>query len=121
MPVSGESGGAITIPPEARDISIAEDGTISSSVGQLGKLKVVRFDNPQDMKPVGNSMYETSQSPVPDPASKVHQGMLEGSNVNSVMEMTDMIEVLRRYQSMAQLLQNNHNMEIGMIQKLSEA
>lgn len=120
MPVAGSGGGPIIIPAGSREISIAKDGTVSTEQGQLGRLKVVRFDNPQDLSPVGNSMFEASGEGIPDPATTVQQGMIEGSNVNSVKEMTDMIEVLRNYQSVARMLQNTHDSEINMISKLSK-
>ena len=117
--VADTGGKPIIIPAEARDVVISENGTVSTDQGQLGRLKIVRFENPQDLKPVGNSLFETSQGGTPDETTTVRQGMIEGSNVNAVMEMTDMIEVMRKYQSMARLLQTDHDLQTSMIQSLS--
>ncbi len=112
-------GNPITIPFGTRDITIAADGTVSTEEGQVGQLKVVSFADPQQLRPVGNDAYETSQGGTPDLTTKVKQGALEGSNVNPVMEMTDMIEVMRKYESVARILQTEHDSQINMITKLS--
>lgn len=110
----------IIVPNDAREIIIDERGAISTDQGEIGRLKVVRFDNPQKMRPVGNSLFETEQDAIPDDQTKVVQGAVEGSNVNAVSEMTNMIEVSRRYQSVARLLQTEHDMKRSMIQQLSK-
>lgn len=117
--VSDTGGKPIIIPPESRDVIISENGTVSTDQGQIGQLKVVRFDKPQQMKPVGNSLYETDQAAIPDATTRVKQGMIEGSNVNAVLEMTDMIEVQRKYESVARLLQSDHDLQTSMIQSFS--
>ncbi len=110
----------IVIPADAKEITILADGTVATDQGPVGQLQVVRFENPLGIKPVGDSMYETDQSPIPDNTkTKVQQGMLEGSNVNSVMEMTKMIEVMRRYEGVARMLQKDADMQSSMIQRLS--
>ncbi len=111
-------GKPITIPAGSRDVIIAENGTISTDQGQLGRLKIVRFADPQQLKPIGNSLFEGG-SGIPDPTTTVRQGMIEGSNVNAVTEMTDMIEIMRKYQSMARVLQSDHDMQTSMIQRFS--
>lgn len=120
MPYLNAGGQPITIPPTAKEIIIGQDGTISTNEGTLGQMQIVRFDNPLKIKPVGNSLYESEETPIPDTkTTKVKQGMLEGSNVNAVMEMTDMIEVMRRYESVARLLQRDSEIQSTMIQRLS--
>lgn len=111
-------GKPIIVPPDAGHITITPEGTISTDQGEIGAFKIVRFDNQQLMTPVGNNLFTTEQPAVADETTKITQGALEGSNVNSVMEMTNMIEVMRKYQSVARLLQNEHDSQINMIQKL---
>ncbi len=120
MPYVNSSGQPIAIPSEAKEVRIAKDGTVSTEQGSVGQLQVVRFENPLDITPVGNSLYETKQDPIPDNGkTSVNQGLLEGSNVNAVLEMTDMIEVMRSYESAAQLMQKGTDLESSMIQRLS--
>lgn len=120
-PYVDNGGQPITLPANTANVMIAADGTISTPEGQVGQLKIVRFEDPQQMTPVGSSLYESKQEGVPDATTTVTQGALEGSNVNAVIEMTDMIEVMRKYQSVAQILQNEHDSQINMIQKLGRA
>jgi flagellar basal-body rod protein FlgF len=47
------------------------------------------------------------------------QGAVEGSNVEPVVEMTNMIEIMRAYQSMATLMQSHANLKQSAIDKLA--
>jgi len=118
--INDTGGKPIVIPPNSSNISIVPDGTISADGQPIGRLKVVKFANPQLLSPVGNNLYTTDQAGVPDDATSVTQGALEGSNVNSVIEMTNMIEVMRKYESVARILQTEHDSQSGMIQRLAK-
>ncbi|MBU0858838.1 MAG: flagellar basal-body rod protein FlgF, partial [Alphaproteobacteria bacterium] len=119
--VAGVGGGNITIPPGVTDIEISEDGFISTPDGQVGQLMVVEFENIQELEAQGNGLYKTDAAANPPVASRVMQGMLEGSNVNPITEMTRMIEVSRAYQSNYKLMQAEHDRQRGMIQKLTQS
>lgn len=119
--VLDRSGQPITVPAGSGDLSISRDGTIETNTGIIGRLRVVRFPDPQQLTPVGNNLYDSTQGGIIDDATIVTQGAIEGSNVNAVMEMTNMIEVMRKYQSVARLLQTEHDSQLSMIQKLGRA
>lgn len=114
-------GGPITIPANATEISIDEQGTISTQGGAVGQLQVVEFENVQALEPRGNNLYVTDQPTTQPENTVVRQGFLEGSNVKPVLEMTRMIEVLRDFQSTQRLLESEHERMRGAIQKLTEA
>lgn len=118
--VNDTGGKPITIPLGSSNVAISPEGTVSTDQGTIAKLKVVKFDKPQEMEPVGNSLFKTSEAPVPDTQTRVSQGMIEGSNVNAVGEMTDMIEIMRKYESVARILQTDHDSEVSMIQKMAK-
>lgn len=117
--VLGEGGGPITVPEDAKTIKIAEDGAIATEEGEIGRLQVVEFDNLQDLEARGDGLYQTTQQANPAANTRVIQGMLEGSNVKPVLEMTRMIDVLRSYQQTQRLLQSEHERQRTMIQRLS--
>lgn len=126
--VLGESG-PIKMQPKDRDIKISADGTISVREGananteaQRGKLRLTSFDNPGLLKKEGSSTYSApaNVSPVADGTSRFVQGSIEKSNVNSVLEMTRMIEVTRSYTQVATLLQQQADMQRTAIEKLSD-
>jgi flagellar basal-body rod protein FlgF len=120
QPFLNSGGQPIVIPAGSTEISIAANGTVSTEAGAVSQLQVSRFEDPMKILPVGNSLYETTQDPIADNTkTRVRQGMIEGSNVNAVMEMTDMIEVMRKYESVARLLQREGELQSSMIQRLS--
>lgn len=114
--VAGE-GGPITIPPDAT-ITVGGDGSVSviSNVDQpaaanvLGRLKLV---NPPtgDLVRGDDGLFRlkdggTAQA---DPAVQVAGGALEGSNVNPVDCMVDMISLARSFDMQMSLLKNAEN------------
>jgi flagellar basal-body rod protein FlgF len=118
--VLSDGGTPIVIPPEATDIQVTPEGVITASVGEIGRLKVVDVDKPQLMQRLGDNLYRLNgavEKPVEN--TRVVQGALEGSNVNSVLEMNKMIEILRSYQATARMMQTDHDRIRGAIQKLS--
>lgn len=94
-------GGPVMIPPGSGDITIAADGTIVNEDGQaIGQVGL--FDEPQIAAwlPAGDGMFVPPQGAAELAASidsTMIQGFTEGSNVNSVLEMTRMIDVQRAY------------------------
>lgn len=111
-------GGAITIAPDDGDIAFGKDGTISGKQGQIGKLRLVDFTDPRALKKEGESLYSTSQTANAASDATVSQGMLEGSNVQPVVEISRMIEVMRSYEATAQLDKSSSEMKRTAIQKL---
>jgi flagellar basal-body rod protein FlgF len=63
---------------------------------------VVDFADDAALAKQGSNLYSTAQAATPATA-KVQQGMLEGSNVQPVIEITHMIDVTRAYQMTATL------------------
>lgn len=104
MPVANQGGGPIVVPAGTQTIQITEDGMVVADDQQLGQLMLVEFDNPQNLEPAGDVLYTTEDEPVPAENSVIKQFMLEGSNVNSIKEVTNMIDVLRSYQSIQSMI-----------------
>ena len=115
-PVLG-TGGPIQFDPSETDIAISPDGTISSSAGLKGMLRVVEFENPQDVQRFGNNLW-SGGNPVPATATRVVQGSIEKSNVSGIAEMSEMIRVQRAYESIASLMQKQDEQRRTAIQKL---
>lgn len=120
-PVLTDAGTTISFASDEGQISIASDGTISTNRGQRGKLSLVSFDNVQDMKAMGNSNYSTTQTENPVKEPKFVQGSLEGSNVNAIAEMTNMIDVQRSYISAAKMVQAADDMRRQAISQITAA
>jgi flagellar basal-body rod protein FlgF len=114
-------GGEVTITAEDGDIHVAEDGTITGAKGQLGKLKLVQFADDTAMQKEGASLYSTTQQPSDVEKPSIHQGAIEASNVQPVIEISHMIEVMRAYQATANLTQSQEDLMRNAIDKLSGA
>lgn len=122
LPVLANNGQPMTVPAGTSDIKVSGDGTVSTELGPVGKLNIVTFKNEQLMTEVGSGLYVTDEQPEPAPAdTKVAQGLLEGSNVKPVVEMTQMIEIQRQYMSAQRMIDNEHERIRSMIQKLGRS
>jgi len=116
--VADEGGGTIIVPHDAKFISIDEKGSVSTEGGEVGKLMVAEFKDYQKLEPTGNGNYKTAEQPTPATDTRVKQGAIEGSNVSGVLEMTRMIDVLREYQAVQNMMNNEHQRQQTMIQRL---
>jgi len=112
-------GGPITITPDDGEVHFAADGTISGKNGQIGRLRIVDFQNPRAMLKEGASLYNANgQSPVSADSFQLQSGMIETSNVEPVIEISHMIEVMRAYQATATLTQSQEDLMRQAIDKL---
>ena len=118
-PLLGD-GGPIAITTDDGDIHIGADGTISGKNGQIGKLRVVSFANEPGLVKEGTSLYSAAETPATSTDFKVSQGMLEGSNVQPVVEISRMIEVMRAYQATATMTQSQEDLLRQAIDKLGQ-
>ena len=110
-------GGPITFDPSETDIMIDSTGAVSSSAGAKGRLRVVEFDNVQELARAGDNLF-SGGTPEEATQTRVVQGAIEKSNVSGVAEMTEMIRVQRAYQSLASLMQRQDEIQRSAIQKL---
>src|SRR5215475_2292605 len=121
------TAGPITFQPTDHDITIAPDGTVTVLEGtaQLdsirGKLRLVSFDDPQKLLKQGFNLYATGDATaLAETKSLARQGYIEKSNVNAVTEMSRMVEVMRMYTQVANLLQQQSDLHKTAIEKLAE-
>lgn len=106
-PLLDANGTPIVLQTTDYNFHIGKDGTISTSNGPRGRLMMVRFEREQHMEKVGNGSFTTDEEPIPAENITLIQGMLERSNVSSILEMTKLIDVSRAYQSAAKAMQAN--------------
>lgn len=119
-PVLGE-GGPITFAQNESGIQITGDGTISTNLGQRGKLRLVHFDDNKVLKKEGALLMSSEVPPQPATDATVAQGIIEKSNVQPVVELTRMIDTLRAYTSITQTLQKTHELRQTAIERLGGA
>ncbi len=113
-------GGPIQFGPDEVGIAIASDGTISSSAGVKGQLRIVEFANPQALTREGENLF-AGGTPAINTGTGVMQGHVERSNVSGVSEMAELIRVTRAYESIASLTQKQDELRRTAIQRLGDA
>lgn len=108
----------ITIPANARGVSISTDGIVQAFLGtdstptQLGQLQLARFVNKSGLESMGDNLFvETAASgpaqvavPNTDGTGDLLQNYLEMANVNSVTEIANLIAAQRAYEMNARVI-----------------
>jgi len=103
---------AVTIPPDATEISVGQDGTVSVTTegiptpSVVGQIQLTRFSNPAGLKALGGNLYaETASSGTPTVQAPgttgtgiLRQSFRERSNVAIVDELIALIEAQRNYE-----------------------
>lgn len=121
----------ITVPANATSLTIGENGLVSATVPgstaptELGTITLTTFVNPAGLLALGENLFqETAASGNPNEGrpgegafGKLKQGALEGSNVQVVEEMVDMIAAQRTYEMNTKVLSAADN----MLQYLAQA
>lgn len=98
-PVMGQ-GGQITI--NGSRVEISEAGEVAVDGAVVDVLRVVDFPEPYQLKKIGSASFIPAEAGVTAQASqnyRVAQGAVESSNVNAIRTMTQMIELLRVFES----------------------
>ncbi|ERE05204.1 flagellar basal-body rod protein FlgG [Pseudogulbenkiania ferrooxidans] len=114
----------IRIPADASKISISETGEVSVTRGTsttpeaVDRIQLAGFINPAGLLALGDNLFQKTDASgdanAGDPGSgalgKLKQGSLEGSNVQVVEEMVDMIAAQRTYEMNTKVLSAADNM-----------
>jgi len=112
-PVMGESG-EISVdsnenPLQHKKFSVDEEGNITVDGKQVDSLRLVDFPQPYNLTKVGEALFKPADSgpgEVQAEDVRVSQGFIELSNVDAVKMMTEMIEVLRGYESYQKIIRS---------------
>ena len=101
-------------------MTIGADGTISQGAERVGKVGVVKFPELAVIEKTGDNLYLNTSNSAAEaaPDTKVRQGMLEGSNVKPIAEITRMIEVTRAYESMAKMMDASAELSRRSIERM---
>ncbi|MGR9014138.1 MAG: flagellar basal-body rod protein FlgF [Gammaproteobacteria bacterium] len=122
LQVLGE-GGPITIPPSEK-LTIGSDGTISiiplgsgnaTTQEEVGRIKMVKIEASNLEKSNDGLLHAKDGRPVVANADvNLVQGVLEGSNVNAITAMVDMIELARNFELQTKVMKSvDENSAVG--------
>ncbi len=113
-PVMGD-GGEITVnnkenPHQYKKFAVDEEGNVSADGKEIGSLRIVEFSEPYRLRKMGDTLFKPAENSPPAQEAqdfKVSQGFVELSNVDVVKMMTEMIEVLRGYESYQKVIRTS--------------
>jgi flagellar basal-body rod protein FlgG len=122
--------GGITVPANATNLSIANNGTVTATIPgttapqNVGTITTASFINPAGLEPKGQNIYQESiasgqpnaGNPGSDGLGSLMQGFVETSNVNVVQELVTMIQTQRAYEMNSKAIQTSDQ----MLQKLGQ-
>ena len=114
----------IVIPPDATNISVGTDGTVTvvqpgqTQATQIGQITLTNFINSAGLHSLGDNLFiETDSSGQPvdgtpglDGLGILRQGFVELSNVELVVELTDLITGQRAYDSNSKVITTSDEM-----------
>ena len=108
---------AVTL--SSRNVTVSHRGEIFDGGNTIGRLAVVDFVQPDDLQKQGSSYYalksNAGSAPLQTEEMKIHQGFMEGSNVNVVEEMTDMITANRVFEAAQKAVKGHDQMDEKLI------
>ena len=116
---------AIEVPAGSSRFTVGSDGTVTAVLAgetvpvELGQITLVNFANPAGLEALGGNLYkETVASGEPvegapgeEGLGSLKQGVLEGSNVQVVEAMVNMIAIQRAYEANAKVLDASSSMQ----------
>jgi flagellar basal-body rod protein FlgF len=113
-----DAGGApIFIPPDAKGVALAADGTLSTNGQPIAQVGLWRPTDPLSLKHQAGTMF-AADAVEPAEGATILQGQLEDSNVEPVSEIARMIEVQRAYELGQKFLDAEDERVRGVIQAL---
>ena len=102
--VQGVNG---TIYINGEDVQITRNGTVIVDGNVVGRLDIVDIGNREFLRKVGHSLYQMAEGEEAEEIpyeGEVLQGYLEGSNVNPIDEMVEMITLLREFEASQKII-----------------
>jgi flagellar basal-body rod protein FlgF len=122
-PVLDDGGAPIVMDPAKGPVSISADGVISQQGERIARLGVVRFDSLGVLQKEGDGLYRNTSNVEPSaaPDARVRQGMLEGSNVNSLVEITNLMEITRAYERVTRMIEQTNDLSRRSVERLGRA
>jgi len=98
-------GSPVFVPPDALDLNISTDGTVSNNGRPIAQIGLYQPTEPTQMLREDGVLFRVEGGIEPAENGKVLQGFLEGSNVDPISQVARMIEVQRAYEMGQSFLQ----------------
>lgn len=93
------------------DIKINDQGDVFANKERIGSLLIAKVENPQQLEKVSNECFVARENAGvtynSNESVSIKQGWLEGSNVDIIKEMVDMIELQRMFEAGSKVIHTN--------------
>lgn len=109
------AGGDVRL-PAGGPIQINEAGDIRVGGRLVDRLQVVTVEDPTTLRRLDGTAFTATVAPVPAGNARVRQGYVEGSNVDPIREMTDMIATVRLYEAQQKVVQTTDSL-LGQVSR----
>jgi flagellar basal body rod protein FlgG len=106
--VLGDAGPLQLDPTNSSPISVSGTGEISQGGGLKGRIRLVEFSQPGQLKPIGAGCFVASTpkaQPMAAQSSQLRQGFLEGANTSPTAEMASLITAMRMFEANQKVMQ----------------
>ena len=120
-PVLSDSGNPFVFGPGDEEVTISRDGTVSTKNGQLGKIRVVSFENQQQSEVAAGGLLSSQARAEDVEQPNMVQGALEGSNVKPIIEMAEMIRIQRSFDSVKRFIERENDRITRMVREMGES
>ena len=118
--VLDNAGEIITLDLTQGEPLMARDGTITQGATQMAQLGLASFQRPGAMDKIGDNLWRpTNEAATPSTDTQVIQGMIEGSNVVAVTELTRIMEISRAFESASRLQKQAEDLRSRAIERLA--
>jgi len=115
--VRGQNGAAIAIPQGSAQVAIDADGTVRADGNEVGKLELVHLDR-NALTHDADNLVASKKAPLGGTPPTLISGAIEGSNVNVVRGVVDLVKVSRTYESLVRVIEGYHECESRAAQTL---
>lgn len=118
LPVLSPDGRTIDVPvDDAQSVSLAANGGVHGPQGELGRVGVFRFADEGLLAQAGDGLFD---GPATATAAEVRLrvGGVESSNVNAVVETSDLVEIMRTYQTSQRLADSINDLRRRSLDRL---
>ena len=104
------------------NITVSYNGDVYDSQNLVGRMSTLDLNDKDALEKVGNSLYQlkanSTEALKAARDAKIQQGFLEGSNVNIVEEMTDMIQATRIFETNQQAIKAFDQMDEKLVRDI---
>lgn len=119
--VLDDASAPIIIDPEAGPILLSSNGELQQDSAPVGRIGVFTFENLGSLRRTGFNQFASSEAPEILERTQLRQGFVELSNVAPVKAMTEMIDIMRAYESAAQVIETSTELARNAVRTLTEA